>query len=343
MKYFKGSFVFTLICLFLAALLGYHMTGTSTGILSTVFICLVLGILEISLSFDNAVVNATVLTNMSDVWQRRFLTWGVLIAVFGMRLLFPLIIVGFAAHLGPVSALMLAIEHPDQYTHILSGAHTAIMGFGGSFLAMVGLKYFLDAEKEVHWITIIEQQLTKLGKLEAVEIGIILLTLLAMSQFLPATEAFNFIIAGLSGLVAFIAVEAIGTILEAPEETTTAVAKTGLGAFLYLEVMDASFSFDGVIGAFALSTNLFVIALGLGIGAMFVRSLTIMLVKKGTLAEYRYLEHGAFWAILSLATLMFVSVYHDIPEVITGLIGAALIGIAAYSSIRWNKLNPEIN
>lgn len=107
--------------------------------------------------------------------------------------------------------------------------------------------------------------------------------------------------------------------------------------------MDASFSFDGVIGAFALSTNLFVIALGLGIGAMFVRSLTIMLVKKGTLAEYRYLEHGAFWAILSLATLMFVSVYHDIPEVITGLIGAALIGIAAYSSIRWNKLNPEVN
>lgn len=103
--------------------------------------------------------------------------------------------------------------------------------------------------------------------------------------------------------------------------------------------MDASFSFDGVIGAFALSTNLFIIALGLGIGAMFVRSLTIMLVKKSTMAEYRYLEHGAFWAILALAVMMFISVRVDIPEVITGLIGAGLIGIALLSSLRWNKIN----
>lgn len=341
MKYFKGSCIFTLICLCLAAILGYNMTSTLSGALSTVFICIVLGILEVSLSFDNAVVNATILTDMNDVWQRRFLTWGVLIAVFGMRLIFPLVIVGFAAHLGPISALLLAIKHPDQYTQILSNAHTGIMGFGGSFLVMVGLKYFLDEEKEVHWISAIEQQLTKLAKLEAIEIGIVLLALLGMSRFLPESEKITFLIAGISGLVAFIIVEAIGTILEAPEETTAAVVKTGLGAFLYLEVMDASFSFDGVIGAFALSTNLFVIALGLGIGAMFVRSLTIMLVKQGTLAEYRYLEHGAFWAILTLAALMFVSIYQSVPEIITGLIGAGLIGIALFSSIRWNKLNPE--
>ena len=115
------------------------------------------------------------------------------------------------------------------------------------------------------------------------------------------------------------------------------VAKGGLGAFLYLQVLDASFSFDGVIGAFALSSNLFIIALGLGIGAMFVRSMTIMLVEKGTLAEYRYLEHGAFYAILALAAIMLLAVRFHIPETITGLIGAGLIGLSFVASTRANK------
>lgn len=339
MKYFKGSIAFTIVCLSIAAFLGYYGSGNASAALSSVFICSVLAILEVSLSFDNAIVNATVLKNMNDIWQRRFLTWGVLIAVFGMRLLFPLLIVGIAAHLGPVAALQLAISQPEHYAQALSAAHTAIMGFGGTFLAMVGLKYFFDEEKDIHWISIIERHFVRFAELEAIEIGIILLTLLIISYFLPTVEIPAFLIASTSGLVAFIAVEAIGNLIEPPEEATTTAAKAGIGAFLYLEVMDASFSFDGVIGAFALSTNLFIIALGLGIGAMFVRSLTIMLVKKGTMAEYRYLEHGAFWAILALALLMFVSIRQDIPEVITGLIGAGLIGTALLSSIRWNKTN----
>lgn len=340
MKYFKGSFFFTIICLLLAAFLGFNATGTLTGALSTVLICAILGVLEVSLSFDNAVVNATVLKDMDHVWQRRFLTWGILIAVFGMRLIFPLIIVGIAAHLDPISALDLAIKQPEKYAEILSGAHVGIMGFGGSFLALVGLKFFFDAEKDVHWIAFIENQLAKFSKLEAIEIVIVLLAIFGISKLLPDTEALTFMISGIFGIITFIAVEAIGTLLEA-EDASTTVAKAGLGAFLYLEVLDASFSFDGVIGAFALSTNLFVIALGLGIGAMFVRSLTIMLVELDTLTKYRYLEHGAFWAILALSGLMFVSVSHEVPEVITGLIGAACILLALLSSIRWNKKHPE--
>ena len=102
-------------------------------------------------------------------------------------------------------------------------------------------------------------------------------------------------------------------------------------------MLDASFSFDGVIGAFALTQNLFIIAIGLGIGAMYVRSMTIMLVEKGTLAEYRYLEHGAFYAILILSVIMYVQTMVHIPEVITGLGGAGLIGISLWSSIRYNR------
>lgn len=340
MKYFKGSFVFTFICLLLAAALGYHMTGTPSGALSTVFICMILGVLEVSLSFDNAVVNATVLRDMSPLWQRRFLTWGILIAVFGMRLLFPLIIVGVAAHIDPVSALQLAIEKPDQYAHILSGAHIGIMGFGGSFLGLVGLKFFFDAEKDVHWVAFIEHALTKFSKVQSIEIVIVLLSLLGIAKFIPSEEALTFITAGVFGIITFVLVEALGVLLE-KENTTTTVAKAGLGTFIYLEILDASFSFDGVIGAFALSNNLFIIVLGLSIGAMFVRSLTIMLVQLNTLTKYRYLEHGAFWAILALSGLMFASVCQEIPEVITGLIGAAFIILALISSIHWNKTHPE--
>jgi hypothetical protein len=103
--------------------------------------------------------------------------------------------------------------------------------------------------------------------------------------------------------------------------------------------LDASFSFDGVVGAFAITNNLFIIMIGLGVGAMFVRSLTIMLVDKGTLSEYRYLEHGAFYAIGILAAIMFAGTIKHIPEVVTGLLGALFIALSLFSSILYNKKN----
>lgn len=342
-KYYKGSILFTVICLALGAWLGWATTGTIAGTLSILWIVAVLGVLEVSLSFDNAVVNATVLKDMDPVWQRRFLTWGIAIAVFGMRIIFPLAIVAVAAQLGPIEAMKLAATNPQEYERIITDAHVGIAGFGGAFLAMVGLKFFFDSDKEVHWIGVIEKKLAKFSDVEAFEIGILLLALYVISSVLPAGDAMTFLISGIFGLLTFIGVEAVGSLLEAPETTVTAtgeIAKSGLASFLYLEVLDASFSFDGVIGAFALSNNMFIIALGLGIGAMFVRSMTIMLVDKGTLAEYRYLEHGAFWAIIALASIMLLSAKWHIPETITGLIGAIMIGLSLVWSVRHNKANP---
>lgn len=340
-KYYSGSILFTLLCLATAAWIGWIYTGTIPGTLSVLWITLVLAVLEVSLSFDNAVVNATVLKDMDTKWRRIFLTWGILIAVFGMRIVFPLAIVAIAAQLGPVEAVRLAAADPAAYEAIVKGAHVGIAGFGGAFLAMVGLKFFFDADKEVHWIDVIERQLARLSSVEAAEIAIVLLALYGVMTLLPVAEQMPFMTAGIFGLLAFIAVEAIGSLLEAPDETTGAVARSGLAAFLYLEVLDASFSFDGVIGAFALSNNLFIIALGLGIGAMFVRSMTVMLVDRGTLAEYRYLEHGAFWAIIALAAIMLLSARFEIPETITGLIGAILIGVSLWWSVRHNRLYPD--
>lgn len=108
-------------------------------------------------------------------------------------------------------------------------------------------------------------------------------------------------------------------------------------SFIYLELIDASFSLDGVLGAFALSKDIIIISIGLAIGAMFVRSLTIMLVEKKTLAQFIYLEAGAHWAIGALSILMLVSAVREVPEVLTGLIGLLFIVGAFISSIMHNK------
>lgn len=340
-KYFTWAFIVTAAGLALGAWVGWNSTGTLAGASQIFFICAVLAVLEISLSFDNAIVNANKLKDMTPVWQHRFLTWGIVIAVFGMRIVFPLAIVAIAANIGPIAAMTLAINEPAEYSRIMNDAHVSIAAFGGTFLMMVGLSFFFDEEKDVHWVHWIEDRLARVAGIKGVEIFFVLTVIVIFAQFLEPAVQQTFIWSAIYGLMTFLAVELVGSALDASQETLAGAAKGGFGAFLYLEVLDASFSFDGVIGAFALSTNLFVIAIGLGIGAMYVRSMTIMLVEKGTLSEYRYLEHGAFWAILILSVIMYVQTITHIPEVITGLFGAGLIGVALWSSIRWNKVNPE--
>ncbi|MBV8687157.1 MAG: DUF475 domain-containing protein [Alphaproteobacteria bacterium] len=337
--YFKGAFAFTAVCLALAAWLGWTLTASVAGTAGIVWIVIVLSVLEVSLSFDNAVVNAAVLKDMAPVWRRRFLTWGIAIAVFGMRILFPLAIVAVAARLGPIEAVRLAAGHPAEYERIITSAHVGIAGFGGAFLAMVGFKFFFDREKDVHWIGAVEERLAKLSSVDAIEIGIVLLIVYAISRFVRPDEALTFVTAAIFGILAYLAVEAINSLLE-PGEANGAVVRSGMAGFLYLNLLDSAFSFDGVIGAFALSNNIFIIALGLGIGAMFVRSMTILLVDRGTLAQYRYLEHGAFWAILALGIVMLLTARFEIPEVVTGLIGAVLIGLSLWGSSRYNRHHP---
>ena len=344
LRFYAFSLVFTAASLALGAWYGYASTGTIEGLLSILWIVIVLSILEVSLSFDNAVVNATVLREMDPVWQRRFLTWGILIAVFGMRIVFPVAIVAIAAGLGPIEAIRLSLDDPVEYERIVTGAHVAIAGFGGAFLAMVGLSFFFDADKEVHWIAVVERHIARFSSIPAIELGIVMLLIWVVSLLLPAADALSFVTAGVLGLVTYIAVNGIAAVIEQREAAKKAageIVRSGLGGFLYLEVLDASFSFDGVVGAFALSNNMIVIALGLSVGAMFVRSITIHLVKQGTLTQFRFLEHGAFWAIIVLGIILLFSARYHIPETITGLIGAVLIGISFWWSIRYNRRHPD--
>ncbi|QCO57642.1 DUF475 domain-containing protein (plasmid) [Pseudorhodobacter turbinis] len=337
LAYFRWAIGFTIAGLILAFCLGWAYSGHMGGALKFLMIGSVLAVLEISLSFDNAIVNANKLKSMTPEWQHRFLTWGIVIAVFGMRIVFPLLIVVVAANLGPWEAIELAATRPDEYAQIIGDAHLGIAAFGGAFLMMVALNYFFDDGKDVHWIAMLERHMARFASVRGLEVALVLAVMLTFAQLLPEADLGTFLLAATSGLLTFLAVEVLGHLLDASQDTTNLVTKGGLGAFLYLEVLDASFSFDGVIGAFALTQNLFLIAIGLGIGAMYVRSMTIMLVERQTLAEFRYLEHGAFWSILILSVIMFAQTLTHIPEAITGLLGASVIGLSLVSSVRHRR------
>lgn len=289
-------------------------------------IAALLAVLEITLSFDNAVVNAKVLSRMSEKWQKRFLTWGILLAVFGTRLVLPAVIVGFAAWISPFAAAQLAIYHPEEYAVLIEHASPAILAFGGIFLLMVSLKYFFDTGKSVHWIATVERHLARWGRVEAIQLGIALTTLLILS-FLTEHQT-QVLIAGSIGLLTFIVMQGITSTLDFKAEAATG----GAAFFVYLEILDASFSLDGVVGAFALTKAIPIIFVGLGIGAIFVRSITVYLVRRRTLEAFKYLEHGAHWAILGLGLAMLVGIVVHVPELIVGLIGLVFVTLAYFSS-----------
>ncbi len=337
LHYFRWAFLFTAVGLALVFWLGWATTGTLAGALGFLLIGGVLAVLEISLSFDNAIVNAGKLREMTPVWQRRFLTWGIVIAVFGMRIVFPLAVVVVAADITPWHALVLAATRPAEYATIIGAAHLSIAAFGGAFLMMVALKYFFSESKDVHWIAHIESFMGRFSTVQGMELAIVLVVIMAFANILPESDVGTFLYAAMAGLLTYLVVEVGGHLLDARQGTVAVAAKGGLGAFLYLEVLDASFSFDGVIGAFALTQNLFLIAIGLGIGAFYVRSLTIMLVERQTLAQFRYLEHGAFWSILILSAIMFAQTIWHIPELVTGLLGAGFIALSVVSSLHYNR------
>ena len=304
-------------------------------------IAALLSVMEVSLSFDNAVVNAAVLRRMDPRWQRRFLTWGILIAVFGMRLVFPVLVVAVAAGLGAGEVAVMAVREPAQYAMHLKAAHVGIAAFGGMFLLLVFLSFVCNEMKDVHWLGWVERKLSRVGRLEAAEIAAALVVLLLVRLALPEAEQLTAMVAGVAGVATFVAVKGFAGLCGDPDAVGV-VTRSGAAGFVYLEVLDASFSMDGVIGAFAVTTDIVIIMIGLAIGAMFVRSLTIYLVRTGTLEEYRYLEHGAHWAIGALAVIMLVSIHVDVPELVTGLIGVSLIGLSLFSSVRYRRqAHPE--
>ncbi len=320
MRYFTSSFIIMALGLIAA----YFLGG-----LAAIYITFLLIVLEISLSFDNAVVNAKVLDTLDPVWQRRFIVFGLPIAVFGMRLVFPLAIVAIVTGMGMVETLQVAMHEPERYESILKTTESTIFAFGGAFLLMVFLDFFFE-EHDVKWMKFVEgskivEQFSGVANIElimAIMVGIGLGHL---------TQDFGVVLAFMYGVLLHSLLGMLDHFLSSD------TVKSGIAGFIYLEVLDASFSFDGVIGAFALTSNIFIIMIGLGVGAMFVRSLTIYFVEHKTLSEFCYLEHGAHYAIGILAIIMLMKITVHVSEMVTGTIGIALIAIAFAHSLWENR------
>ena len=290
-----------------------------------------LSLLEISLSFDNAVMNAVVLSSMSLVWRRRFLTWGMLIAVFGMRFLFPVLIVSMTAGIGVSQVVDMAFTAPEKYAHHLEIAEPLILAFGGSFLLMVFIRWLFDAGKELYWLSFLEEKASKVAKLGEVKL-ILALSVVLLVGFLKKDA--SLILAMILGILLF---ELVHFVKSAVEYFKKDGIGSGLGGFIYLELLDASCSLDGTVGAFAISQNLVIITVGLSVGAFILRSLTLYFVESGKLRQLPYLEHGAHWGIGGLGIMMLLQLFFHIPEPVISATALTFILSSLYSSLKRTK------
>ena len=291
-----------------------------------------LSLLEMSLSFDNAVMNAVILSGLSQVWRRRFLTWGMVIAVFGMRFLFPVLIVTVTSGLSVEKVLELAFKEPEVYGHYLESAEPLILAFGGSFLLMVFVNWLFDAGRELHWIGLLENFASRIAKLGEVKLIIALAVVFTVGFFKRDP---NVILAMILGVLLFEIVHFIKSSIEYFKEKRG--IDSGIGAFIYLELLDASCSLDGTVGAFAISQNLIIITVGLSVGAFILRSLTLYFVESGKLSQLPYLEHGAHWGIGALGIMMLLELFFHIPEVVMSSLALLFILSSLYSSIKRTK------
>ncbi len=319
-----------------ATILIWLFVGWKMG-LTALWLTIVLTLLETTFSADNAVVNSKILITMSPFWQRLFMTAGIFIAVFVVRFALPMLIVMATAGLGFNEVINLAMNHPAEYEHELHKAEPVINAFGGTFLLMIALSYFIDYQKKTHWLGFLERYLGRLGRFDNLTVFLMLLASIMIYFTIDPAHHATVLIASISAMALHIGLELLSAVMGSEEKHLAAKHKVGLAAFasfMYLEVLDASFSLDGVIGAFAITSDVIIIMAGLGAGAVWVRAMTIHLVRSNTLQKYIFLEHGAHWAIGFLGTIMLLKLYHiELPEWLIGGLGLICIGAAIW----WSK------
>jgi len=312
----------------------------------------VLAVFEVVLSFDNAIVNAKVLRRLDEDWQRYFLTVGIFVAVIGMRLIVPLATVSIGGHVNPVRAAVMAVADPREYAMYVQRAHLAVIVFGGIYLLQIILSFFLnaDAEGNATWLKPLEWPLGWLGMrvnprllVPACSLATVGLLTLRWPGHLTAV-----LVSGVSSVMLHQLVSELSARFEqhaeeaeTAEDTSEQQAQRTLGRidwvmlslFLYLELQDATFSFDSVFGGFAFTLVVPLIMLGSGIGALYVRAMTIHIAQRGVLDEFQYLANGAYWAIGVLPFAM----WFEWPEYVPAVTSTSLIAAALLHSLYANR------
>lgn len=322
---------------FVATAVIWIVTGVGAGLTALATVAF-LTLLEITFSADNAVVNSKILATLSPAWQKAFMTIGIVFAVFVIRFLLPILIVMLTANMGFAHVMDLALNDPQAYANALANAEPFINAFGGTFLLLITLSYFIDYEKQTHWLGWLERKLGKLGQLDNVTTFLMLTAAVVLYLTTPTDHQTAVLLAAIWAMLLYNGLQLMEAALErrygdignAPHR-----GWTGLASFVYLLIIDAAFSLDGVIGSFAITNSVVLIMAGLGAGAVWVRAITSHVTQARTLDKYIYLEHGAHWAIGFLGVVMLLKLYGvQPPEWLVGSLGLLFVGAALMTSQR---------
>ncbi len=290
-----------------------------------------LSVFEIVSSIDNAIINADVLATMGQKARKLFLFWGLIFAVFVVRGLLPWLIVwATTPSLGPAGALLATFSSDPAVTSAIEDSAPILLIFGGTFLVFLFFHWLFVEEKICGLRS--EAFFSRQAVWFYAAVSILLAGIVWFALQIDVMMGF----AAVLGSTAFFIVHGFRQNAEVQEARLRQSGMSDLSKIAYLEVLDATFSIDGVIGAFAFTLSVPLILIGNGIGAVVVRELTVRGVDR--IRSYCFLKNGAMYSILVLGTIMLADSFgFHIPAWLSPVATFAIVGYFLYRSIQYNK------
>ncbi|HCB23352.1 hypothetical protein A3B42_02810 [Candidatus Daviesbacteria bacterium RIFCSPLOWO2_01_FULL_38_10] len=289
-------------------------------ILSIILIVAGLILFETITSIDNAIINADVLSTMGKKARKWFLLWGIIIAVFLIRGALPWVIVWVTnPSLGPLGALTAALSSDPAVVAAIEHSAPMLLSGGGVFLIFLFF-HWLFLEPKSYGLRG-ERFFHTHGVWFYATVSIILSLVVYLAIGINPWMAFGAVV----GSTAFFITHGFKENAKQNEEKLLSSTQSDVAKIFYLEVIDATFSIDGVIGAFAFTLSVPLILLGNGIGAIVVRQLTVSNIDR--IKKYVFLKNGAMYSILVLGTIMLLDSFgFHIPSWFSPLATASIVG-----------------
>lgn len=287
-----------------------------------------LALFEVVVSIDNAVINASVLATMSQRARRWFLIWGLLFAVFAVRGLLPLLIIWATnPSLGPIGALTATFSNDPHVAETIEQSAPILLMGGGVFLLFLFFHWIFLEDKRYGLIG--ERFIHRQGVWFYAVVSVLLSVIVWFALHINPLMAFGAVV----GSTVFFITHGFKQNAEQQEKELLHSTKSDISKIMYLEAIDASFSIDGVLGAFAFTFSVPLILIGNGIGAVVLRELTLRNIER--IQRYIYLKNGAMYAIFGLGTVMILDSFgFHIPHWVSPMITFVVIGYFFFKSRR---------
>ena len=296
-------------------------------ILSAIFTIIGLSLFETISSVDNAIINAEVLDTMGKKARKWFLSWGLIIAVFVVRGVLPWAIVwGFNPSLGPWQAFMSTLSGSSAVKASIEKSAPMLLVAGGIFLIFLFLNWLFLEDKKFGL-----PRTEKFFMTKGVWFYAVVSVLLAVISYLAIKHNSMMAFGAIIGSTLFFITHGFKQSAEEEEKKLKSSVKSDLSKLLFLEIIDATFSVDGVLGAFAFTLSVPLILIGNGLGAVMVRQLTVGNIER--IKKYVYLKNGAMYSILVLGIIMILHSFgYNIPEYVSPVVTILLIGFFFWKS-----------